>query len=398
MPGLWPAVAVPWVHLRENVSLNIVSMKIDKLTIKMLVVAFALLATAGSGESFAQAGGQDAAIREKHVVKDGGRYAVLNVRLNSSSGYSAKLQRTLGEMVFGTGAETVAKAYADYLGRFEEVADVKKAKKAKGLHYRCRLDELEFVPGRYAVFHSIADGDYTEFASEKEPKKGFGYVYKYIYAPATGFTGHRLATHEKYMVYDLGADKPLSVADVFTPEGIKALGLDTLRGYVSVGLRADRLLFGNEQHFTAAKLQAVEAHLSSGFKQLIDFSTRQAEAVRASSGAGGKVFDVCEQMPQFPGGNVALFEYLSSNIEYPAECEANGIQGRVILTFIVETDGSLSNINVAKSVHPLLDDEAIRVIKSTPKWTPGKQNGKAVRVKYTVPVMFSLQRKASGRH
>lgn len=388
MPGLRPAVVVPMVHLKENVSLNIVSMKIGKLRIKVLVVAFALLATAGWGECFAQAGGRMNAINERHVVKDGGRYAVLSVRLNTSSGYSANLQRTLGEMVFGTGAETVAKAYADYLGRFEEVADMKKAKKAKGLHYRCRLDELEFVPGRYAVFHSIADGDYTEFASEKEPKKGFGYVYKYIYAPATGFTGHRLATHEKYMVYDFGADKPLAVADVFTPEGIKALGLDTLRGYVSVGLRGDNLLYGNEQQFSDVKIKAVEAHLANGFKQLIDYSARQAGAGRASGGSGEKVFDVCEQMPQFPGGDAALFEYLADNIEYPAECEADGIQGRVIVTFIVETDGSITNIKVAKSVHPLLDDEAVRVIKSMPKWTPGKQNGKAVRVKYTTPVTF----------
>ena len=102
-------------------------MKIGKLRIKVLVVAFALLATAGWGECFAQAGGRMNAINERHVVKDGGRYAVLSVRLNTSSGYSANLQRTLGEMVFGTGAETVAKAYADYLGRFEEVADMKKA-------------------------------------------------------------------------------------------------------------------------------------------------------------------------------------------------------------------------------------------------------------------------------
>ena len=104
-----------------------------------------------------------------------------------------------------------------------------------------------------------------------------------------------------------------------------------------------------------------------------------------------KVFDVVEEMPQFPGGPSALFEYLSKNIKYPVVAEENGIQGRVIATFVVERDGSISDVKVIKSVDPSLDKEAIRVLKSMPKWIPGKQNGSAVRVKYTVPVTFRLQ-------
>ena len=104
-----------------------------------------------------------------------------------------------------------------------------------------------------------------------------------------------------------------------------------------------------------------------------------------------KVFDVVEQMPQFPGGPNALFEYLSKNIKYPVVAEENGIQGRVIVTFVVERDGSITDVKVAKSVDPSLDKEAMRVVKSMPKWIPGKQNGSAVRVKYTVPVTFRLQ-------
>ena len=104
-----------------------------------------------------------------------------------------------------------------------------------------------------------------------------------------------------------------------------------------------------------------------------------------------KVFDVVEQMPQFPGGPNALFEYLSKNIKYPAVAEENGIQGRVVATFVVERDGSITDVKVIKSVDPSLDKEAIRVLKSMPKWIPGKQNGSAVRVKYTVPVTFRLQ-------
>ena len=97
-----------------------------------------------------------------------------------------------------------------------------------------------------------------------------------------------------------------------------------------------------------------------------------------------KVFDVVEQMPQFPGGDAALFEY-------PTIAEENGVQGRVIVTFVVERDGSITDVKVVKSVDPSLDKEASRVVAGMPKWIPGKQNGSAVRVKYTVPVTFRLQ-------
>ena len=104
----------------------------------------------------------------------------------------------------------------------------------------------------------------------------------------------------------------------------------------------------------------------------------------------GDVFDVVEEMPQYPGGPQELFKFLSENVQYPAEAEKAGIQGRVILTFVVEKDGSISKPTVVKSVDPLLDAEAVRVISAMPNWKPGKQNGKVVRVKYTVPLSFNL--------
>lgn len=104
-----------------------------------------------------------------------------------------------------------------------------------------------------------------------------------------------------------------------------------------------------------------------------------------------KVFEVVEQMPTFPGGDAALMSFLNKNIKYPVIAEENGIQGRVIATFVVERDGSITDVRVVKSVDPSLDKEAVRVLKSMPKWIPGKQNGSAVRVKYTVPVTFRLQ-------
>ena len=103
------------------------------------------------------------------------------------------------------------------------------------------------------------------------------------------------------------------------------------------------------------------------------------------------VFQVVEKMPQFPGGQQALFEYLSKNIRYPVIAQENGLQGRVICKFVVNYDGSIVDIVVVRSVDPSLDKEAVRVIQSMPKWQPGEQRGKAVRVKYTLPVNFRLQ-------
>ena len=104
-----------------------------------------------------------------------------------------------------------------------------------------------------------------------------------------------------------------------------------------------------------------------------------------------KVFDMVEQMPAFPGGMQELMVYLGKNIKYPTIAQENGTQGRVIIQFVVERDGTISDVRVARGVDPYLDKEAVRVVKSMPKWIPGKQNGKAVRVKFTVPVMFRLQ-------
>ena len=111
----------------------------------------------------------------------------------------------------------------------------------------------------------------------------------------------------------------------------------------------------------------------------------------AEEGDEGEVFQVVEQMPEFPGGMDKLMEYLSKNIKYPSIAQENNIQGRVIVEFVVNKDGSIVEPKVMRSVDTSLDNEAMRVIKSMPKWTPGKQRGKAVRVRYTVPVLFRLQ-------
>ena len=104
-----------------------------------------------------------------------------------------------------------------------------------------------------------------------------------------------------------------------------------------------------------------------------------------------QVFDVVEQMPEYPGGFQALFEYLGQNVKYPEDAEKQKIEGRVLANFVVETDGSISNVEVIKPAFPSLDAEAVRVLSAMPKWTPGMQSGKVVRVKFTVPINFNLK-------
>ena len=104
-----------------------------------------------------------------------------------------------------------------------------------------------------------------------------------------------------------------------------------------------------------------------------------------------KIFDVVEEQPSFPGGAGALMQWLRDNINYPVIATENGIEGRVIVQFVVSKTGAISDVRVARSVDPSLDKEAVRVVSSMPNWTPGKQNGSAVNVRYTLPVTFKLQ-------
>ncbi|MBQ4449230.1 MAG: energy transducer TonB [Prevotella sp.] len=102
------------------------------------------------------------------------------------------------------------------------------------------------------------------------------------------------------------------------------------------------------------------------------------------------VDETVDQMASYPGGIPALMDFLNENIKYPEQAEREGIEGRVVAGFIVERDGSVSNIEILKSVHPLLDAEVVRVMSLMPNWIPGRQNGQPVRVKYSLPITFRL--------
>ena len=104
-----------------------------------------------------------------------------------------------------------------------------------------------------------------------------------------------------------------------------------------------------------------------------------------------EIFQIVEEMPAYPGGDAKLMEYVAKNIKYPQIARETGIQGRVFVGFVVEPDGSVSNVKVLRGIGGGCDEEAMRVVKSMPKWKPGKQRGKAVRVSYMLPVNFKLQ-------
>ena len=104
----------------------------------------------------------------------------------------------------------------------------------------------------------------------------------------------------------------------------------------------------------------------------------------------GKVYEIVEQMPEYPGGLTALMNYLRVNTRYPAAAQKAGIEGRVIVSFIVEPNGSVSNVEIVRSVDTDLDQEALRVVRQMPKWKPGKHDGSTVRFKYHLPIKFKI--------
>ena len=178
----------------------------------------------------------------------------------------------------------------------------------------------------------------------------------------------KVATKEQVMALDQSEIDNVTVMkneDVLK-EYAKAFNADTSNG----------ILFINTKEY-----------VKNGKKEVVGVFVKAKEpADESAEGA----FDVVEQMPQFPGGSIELMKFLNENVKYPEAAEETGTQGRVVAQFVVEADGSISNVKVLKKVSDEIDAEAVRVIKAMPKWKPGMQKGQPVRVKYTIPVTFRL--------
>ena len=130
--------------------------------------------------------------------------------------------------------------------------------------------------------------------------------------------------------------------------------------------------------------------VTSAVKNTAEIGEKAVESSDPKKVFTGKVYDLVDEMPSFPGGLEELYKWIDNNVQYPAVARENGIEGRVILKFIVEKDGSLSDSTVIHSVHPMVDREALRLVGQMPKWNPGKRAGIPVRVRYCLPIKFKL--------
>ncbi|MEI6137977.1 MAG: TonB family protein [Mariniphaga sp.] len=139
----------------------------------------------------------------------------------------------------------------------------------------------------------------------------------------------------------------------------------------------NKLMISDEQVSTTVNKEVVE---------VVEQKKEEVEEVKEE-----QVFVVVEEMPEFPGGELALRKYIAKAIVYPTIAQENGIQGKVFVNFVVNKDGSVSNAKIARGVDPSVDQEALRVVSTLPKWKPGKQRGVPVRVSYTVPISFKLE-------
>lgn len=140
-----------------------------------------------------------------------------------------------------------------------------------------------------------------------------------------------------------------------------------------------------------AKIEESTIQSSEETGKAVEVKYVAAPVVQEEEPEEQQIFQVVEEMPEFPGGMAECLKFLGKNIKYPTISQENGVQGKVIVQFVVNKDGSIVDPVVVRSVDPYLDKEALRVIKQMPKWKPGKQRNKPVRVKYTVPVTFKLQ-------
>ena len=169
----------------------------------------------------------------------------------------------------------------------------------------------------------------------------------------------------------------------------KHFNADTSNGIIFINTK-DYVKNGGSKKIVSVRVVANKPQEGDNTTATGNFTPTATGAFTPNTSGNEKVFDVVEHMPEFPGGMGEMMKYLSMNVRYPEAAQKAGLQGRVVVQFVVEADGRISNANVQRGVSEELDAEAIRVIEKMPKWTPGMQNGKAVRVKYSIPISFRL--------
>lgn len=249
------------------------------------------------------------------------------------------------------------------------------------------------------------DVSYRFMTNQGISRSGYFYCYLLHYKIEEATS---IRSKERCIIFDVTRGKILTLDDVLSPAVANYIKGKAGNAFVNLSMaKPDVLSIQYKQEGTYRKLyfsltrnkDLINPYFRVLTAMTSNKTTNGGEVLKAKeviadekpSADQVKVFDVVEQMPEFPGGQAALLKWISDNIKYPEVAEDNGIQGRVVCTFVVERDGSITDVQVARSIDPSLDKEAVRVLKKMPRWNPGKQKGQPVRVKYTVPVTFKMQ-------
>ncbi len=219
--------------------------------------------------------------------------------------------------------------------------------------------------------------------ADLEGGKGLSLLMGLVVGLAVLFVGFEWGTQEKALQHDQG------IADIIAEEEI------------DITRQEETPPPPPPVEQVAEVLNVVEDDVEVADNDLLSSEDNQAEAqtqtyvppavkVEEEEESSQQIFMVVEEMPEFPGGQAALMSFIAKSIKYPVVAQENGIQGRVTCSFVVNKDGSIVDAEVVRGIDPSLDKEALRVINTMPKWKPGKQRGKPVRVKFTVPINFRL--------
>ena len=235
--------------------------------------------------------------------------------------------------------------------------------------------------------------DATEKYNIEEGKKVEGLLYSYILSYEKVADGKK-RSNRRTVTYDIIQKRILQLEDIVNATVADSIRTDAGKAFLNIEFTMVGVNISykkQQEQKTVNVFYNKDSHkFAPGFSETLDAIKKKMKE-GAQNIDDSKVFDVVEDMPSFPGGHDALFKFISEKLRYPKQAEEHGIQGRVICNFIVEKDGSISNIKVQKSVNPHLDAEAVRVLRLMPKWKPGHQNYTPVRVMYTVPVSFRLK-------
>jgi protein TonB len=217
--------------------------------------------------------------------------------------------------------------------------------------------------------------------ADLESKKFIFRQIGFIIALAVIFLAFEWKTYEK-TVEDLGAREVVDIPEEIVPiteQKVKPPPPPPPKQVVKINVVEDDIEIEDEIIIDA------EATEDTEMEEYIPIEVEEEEVEEA------QIFMVVESMPEFPGGEVSLQKYLYENIKYPQMAKESGIQGRVFVTFVVEKDGSVTDVRVLRGIGGGCDEEAIRVVQNMPKWNPGKQRGKPVRVQFNLPIKFTLQ-------